>query len=353
VASDTHRSRSRRKVVGSVAGATLVLLGCLQLATSSSAGAGNPVVPSAAVAAADTSIWCAWFGICATTTTTTAPTTTLAPTTTEIPTPGDGPCGGVPTLARTGGGSWMCSFNDEFSGTALDRTKWIPQQTNGSSFSSGGQDCFVDTPNNVAVDDGRLVLTSRKEPAPFTCTAGPGVSYPAQVTSGSVSTYGKFSQTGGRFEARMRVTGAKVTGLHEAFWLWPNDPKKYGAWPASGEIDIAEIYHQYPDRAIPYVHYNNAWDGNVTNNYCMIDDISQFHTYVAEWTTYWIKIIYDGQVCLQDWWSPWWPQSGRQPFDAPFIVALTQGLGQGTNAYNAVTTPLPATTEVDYVRVYK
>ena len=356
----SQRARSRRQVVGSIATATLVLIGCLQLATSASAQASRPNV--AAAAAADP-WWCWWFGTCTNTTTpTTMPTTTTAPTTTTTaatttttePPSGDGPCGGVATKAKATGGTWTCSFYDEFTGDALDRSKWIPQQTNGSGFSSAQKDCYVDTPANVSVADGRLVLTSRQEAAPFTCTATRWTSWRTQVTSGSVSTYGgRFSQTYGRFEARMRVTGAKVTGLHEAFWLWPNNPTKYGAWPRSGEIDIAEIYHQYPDRAIPYIHYNNTNDKNVTNNYCMIDDISQFHTYVAEWTSVSIKIIYDGQLCLEDKWSPAWPQSGRQPFDQPFIVALTQALGQNTNAYNAATTPLPASTEVDYVRVYK
>ena len=350
------RSRSKRKIVGSVAGVAAVLGLCLQLTVSTPAGADDPR-PSAAPAPGLPNIFCIWFGLCPPepTTTTTAPsTTTTAPTTTEIPTPGEGPCGGVLTKPRTGGGTWTCSFHDEFSGASLDRTKWVPQKTDGSSFSSGGQDCYVDSPNNVSVGDGRLVLTSRKEAAPFTCTAGGQYTYPSQVTSGSVSTYGgRFSQTFGRFEARMRVTGAKVKGLHEAFWLWPVDPNKYGSWPRSGEIDIAEIFHQYPDRAVPYVHYNNPWDANVTNHNCMINDISAFHTYVAEWTYNSIKIIYDGQVCLEDWWSPWWPQWGRQPFDAPFIIALTQGLGQNTNDYDPATTPLPATTEVDYVRVYR
>ena len=39
------------------------------------------------------------------------------------------------------------------------------------------------------------------------------------------------------------------------------------------------------------------------------------------------------------------------PFDQPFIVALTQALGVGANAVTAAT-PLPATTQIDYVRVW-
>ena len=39
--------------------------------------------------------------------------------------------------------------------------------------------------------------------------------------------------------------------------------------------------------------------------------------------------------------------------DQPFIVSLTQALGVGTNAFDPSTTPLPATTQIDYVRVWK
>jgi hypothetical protein len=42
-----------------------------------------------------------------------------------------------------------------------------------------------------------------------------------------------------------------------------------------------------------------------------------------------------------------------QPFDQPFFVALTQALGQNGNAFDPNTTPLPATTQVDHVRVWR
>jgi hypothetical protein len=41
------------------------------------------------------------------------------------------------------------------------------------------------------------------------------------------------------------------------------------------------------------------------------------------------------------------------PFDQPFFLALTQALGIGGNAFNPATTPLPATTQIDYVRIWQ
>lgn len=278
-------------------------------------------------------------------TTTTGPTTTATPstttTTTLAPTPTTA-CGGVPTLPRAGGGVWTCDFNDEFNGTALDRTTWFPQPTKGSGFDSNDHDCFMDSPNNVSVSGGSLVLTSRQEPAPFVCEDT--VPRTTQYTSGSVSTYQRESVNRGRVEVRAKIISAKVQGTHTAFWLFPQD---LNGGPGRGEIDIAEIYGTYSDRAIPYIHHPlSALDASDTNNFCMIPNIADWNTYVVEWTAQSITIIYNGQVCLTN-------TMGASAFNRDFMVALTQGLGWPGNDFQPGITPLPAQTLVDYVRVYK
>jgi beta-glucanase (GH16 family) len=262
------------------------------------------------------------------------------------------PCGGL-VIAKTAGGYWTCSFDDNFNGRSLDATKWTVQQTANSGYHSGAE-CFVDRSANTSVANGVLSLTVRKESAPFTCTDPLG-DYRTQYTSGMVSTWGKFTQAYGRFEVRAKLPAAKIRGLQESFWLWPADATKYGpSWPMSGEIDIAEVYSQYPDRAVPYIHYVPAsLDASVTNNYCLISDITKFHSYVAEWTPSEITVIYDGHTCMVHRWNPALPLVGSQPFDQPFMVVLTQALGITTNEFDPATTPLPATTQVDYVRVWK
>ena len=257
------------------------------------------------------------------------------------------PCGG--SLPTADGGTWECTFSDEFSGTELDRTKWVPQQTATSGFAPGGA-CFVDDPANVSVGDGVLKLTARKRLLPMTCRSSSSGSFRTRVTSGSVSTFGKFSQTYGRFAVRAKFPATKVKGLQEAIWLWPDDPLKYGPWPHSGEIDIAEVYSVNNDRAIPFIHYAATDYTDVTNNYCLLNP-AQFHTYVAEWTETSIRILFDGVVCIDHEIAPVSPLEAPQPFDHPFMVALTQALGVGTNAWTT-STPMPATTEVDYVRVW-
>ena len=246
------------------------------------------------------------------------------------------------TVPKAGGGVWTCDFNDEFNGTGLNRAMWLPQTTKGSGFDSNDHDCFMDSPNNVSVSGGSLVLTSRQEPAPFVCEDA--VPRSTQYTSGSVSTYQRKSVNRGRVEVRAKILSAKVQGTHTAFWLFPQDLL---GGPGLGEIDIAEVYGIYSDRAIPYIHSPlEAVDPSDTNNYCMIQNIADWNTYVVEWTAQSIKIIYNGQVCLTN-------TLAASTFNKDYMVALTQGLGWPGNDFQPGITPLPAQTLVDYVRVYK
>lgn len=349
MARSNHTSTRRRRAALSLAITAACLVGAV--ATSSSAEAARTFPRSTTTKKPTTTTTVAPVTTTTkapVTTTTVAPTTTAAPTTTTTTAPAP-TCGA--TVLKADGSAWQCTLADEFGGTTLDSTKWIAQQTANSGYTSGGE-CYFDRTNNVSVGGGVLTLTARKEAAPFTCPS-PGGDWTTQYTGGMVSTAYRFSQTYGRFEVRAKLPTATVKGLQTAFWLWPDNATKYGNWPASGEIDIAEYYTQYPDRVIPYIHYNDGGlDPNVTNNWCMVTDPTQFHSYVAEWTPTTISIIYDGQTCVVDTWNAL-GLAKPAPFDHPFMVVLTQALGINTNAFDPATTPLPASTQVDYVHVWK
>jgi beta-glucanase (GH16 family) len=287
---------------------------------------------------------------------TAVPTTTLPPTSTSTaapaappaPAPSDTECGGQPTV-DVDGQTWQCSFDDEFDGTTLDTSKWVVQRTADGGYHSG-LECFEDSPDNVSVSGGTLNLTVQQAASPFLCPGEP--LYYTQYTSGMVSTYQHFTQTNGLFEVRAKISGVTTQGLQSSFWLYPAQPT-YGAWPVSGEIDIAELFSEYPTLAIPSVHYNNSInDPGATNDHCVIGDPSQFHTYAVQWTPQSLTFLYDGQTCLVDHWSSASPLIDPAPFNEPFYICLTQALGIGTNEFTPGTTPLPATTSVDWVRVW-
>jgi beta-glucanase (GH16 family) len=173
-----------------------------------------------------------------------------------------------------------------------------------------------------------------------------------------VTTTSNFNQTYGRFEARARLPQATVAGLQETLWLWPQNATRYGsAWPDSGEADFSEFYSQYSWLDVPYIHYNyNSWTANTATNtnivtaYCPIS-LSQYNDYAVVWSPGSFSITINGNVCLVDNYAPDGGLTRPQPFDQPFFLALTQALGSGTNALTA-STPLPATTSIDYVRAW-
>jgi beta-glucanase (GH16 family) len=280
------------------------------------------------------------------TTTTTAPPVTAPPAAPSSAS--SAACGGQPSVT-VGTQQWQCTFDDEFNGTTLDTGKWTVEQTADSGYHSG-QECYEDSPDNVSVSGGTLNLTAEQVASSFLCPAGLG--YFTQYTSGMVSTSQHFAQTDGLFEVRAKASGATTPGLQSSLWLYPAQ-LTYGAWPVSGEIDIAEFFSEYPTLAIPSVHYNNSSsDADATSVDCVIGDPSQFHTYAVAWTAQSLTFQYDGQTCLVDHWNAASPLADPAPFNEPFYICLTQALGIGTDQFMPRTTPLPATTSVDWVRVW-
>jgi beta-glucanase (GH16 family) len=260
------------------------------------------------------------------------------------------PTCGSQTLLKGNGTPWTCTFDDEFNGTSLDAGNWLVQLTANSGYHSG-QECFVNTPNNVSVSGGTLNLTVRQEARPFFCQSPVG-GYATQYTSGMVSTIGRFAQTYGLFEIRAKLPPVTVRGLQESFWMWPAGPTSFGnVLGTSPEIDIAEFYSKHSQLAIPTLHYNPLMlHGNDTNYDCAISDVSQFHTYALQWTPTMMKFMYDGQTCLTDYRGS--PLFNSQSFNQPFFLVLTQALGIGDNVFGPAVTPLPATTQIDWVRAW-
>ena len=243
---------------------------------------------------------------------------------------------------------WSCTFHDDFDGAALDRGRWATVTAYSSGNFIGAGACYLDDPSVVSVAGGALHLSVRSLPAPTICPTGNPVLFSSNA-AGMVSTSGLFSQQYGRFEARYRSAAVSGPGLQEAFWLWPDS--RYGAdrpWPASGEIDVAETYSVRPDLAIPFLHYtandnggpvpgtNTAWTCAVTRG--------EWHTYTLEWSPSRIQIWVDGRSCLVN-------TSGDDAFDKRYVVNLTAALGVTNNTYTGAF-PLPATMDVDYVRVW-
>lgn len=266
---------------------------------------------------------------------------TAAPTKKPAP-PQSDDCGVRPRKAD--GSLWSCTFDDEFSGAALDRTKWYANPY----MVTGTQDlhtCFRDDPANVNVADGALNLTMVKLAEPEPCALGVA---PTQYMSGTVTTYGRFSQQYGRFEARIKTPVTHGPGLHEAFWLWPDDHYSTINWPDSGEIDISETFSAYPNISGTYLHYDSPVSSLLlpSNAKNCAADRGVWNTYTLEWGPSRIETFVNGKSCLVN-------TSGDPAFQKRYIINLTETMGGAT--WNQLSDPsdLPATVQFDYVRVWQ
>jgi beta-glucanase (GH16 family) len=250
-------------------------------------------------------------------------------------------CGARPRKAN--GTLWSCTFADDFAGTTLDRTKWVPN-TAFVTWSGDTHACYRDDPANVNVANGALNLNLVKLDAPAACAVAVA---PTQYMSGSVSTYHLFSQQYGRYEARIRTTATTAPGLHEAFWLWPDDRYSTINWPDSGEIDVAESFSAYSSTAGSYLHYTSDTSSLLLSSNASNCTASRgvWNTFTLVWGPSRIETFVNGRSCLVN-------TSGDPAFQKRYIVNLTQAIGGASWNLLGDTTPVPASTQVDYVRVW-
>jgi len=253
-------------------------------------------------------------------------------------------CG--PLIRKPNGRTWSCTFADNFGGNALNRSKWITQRTAETGFRTE-RTCYRDSPENIAVARGKLVLTTRK---------GPWVNcrfrlrwLRTRFTGGMIGTRGKFSQTYGRFEVRAKFPAATEAGLHGGFWMYPVN-HTYGGWPASGEIDVAEWWSYDPTLVLPSLHFN-ARDPEVDSGWdCRVTDSAAFHTYTVVWRPAVIRFFIDGSLCFARTPTPDSPQRRPQPFDHPFSMILNMGASTSGLSWR---TEFPAALVVDYAKAWR
>ena len=233
-------------------------------------------------------------------------------------------------------------WQDEFDGTTLDQTKWNYQIGDGCDQNLcgwGNNELQSYQQDNVVVSDGTLKITARKERIRGT-----------QYTSGRINTKGKADFTYGRFEASIKLP--KGDGLWPAFWMLSTN-EVYGGWPQSGEIDIMEYVASTPDEVLGYIHYGDPYPNNQSqgNTYKLKNDVfyNSFHEFAVEWEPGEIRWYMDGILFSTK--KPEDISPANWPFDKDFHFLLNVAVG-GNLGGDVVDSMLPATMEVDYVRVY-
>ena len=154
----------------------------------------------------------------------------------------------------------------------------------------------------------------------------------------------------GYFEASIKLpTGV---GTWPAFWMMPVN---YTAWPDDGEIDIMEEVGYNPNVVVSTIHcnkYNNTGTSIETASRTVSTAQTEFHTYSMEWTEEYMTFYVDGEELLT--YENDGTGTDAWPFDANFYIILNVAWGGSWGGAEGVDEDaLPATMEVDYVRVFQ
>ena len=246
-------------------------------------------------------------------------------------------------------------FDDEFTGSSLDTSKWFAETIPGK-----GQGTFRAEPvffrtEAVKVNDHTLSISVDRVPSTDPKT---GIVYP--LSAGRIQTRQSFLY--GKFEVRAKLP--RGAGLWPAIWM----RTPYGQ-PFNGEIDILEGHGSHPNMIQSTLH---PWvNGVEPRQYCswllvqpkpddpkfhqpnceridntihLTSDLaSDYHNYTVEWLPGKITWSLDGQ--------PYYMVTEKVP-QVPMTIVINLTFSHNWDGGSPDTTQLPQSLDVKYVRVY-
>jgi len=238
-------------------------------------------------------------------------------------------------------------WQDEFNESTLDIQTWSIENGYGPDNDGWGNDesqLYTDSTDNLKVEDGNLVITAR-------CDSGVCGKRDGSITSAKINTKDKYEFQFGKVEARIKVPSG--TGTWPAFWmLGSNFPDT--AWPASGEIDIMEIFQGVGSNintTHSTIHYSKDDTHTYTGDSKELDSplSNDFHIWSMEWDESSIIFKIDGvkyYTALID-------ETHMAEFLKSFYfilnIAIDGTLGGTPNEIKTT----PQSMYVDYIRVYQ
>jgi beta-glucanase (GH16 family) len=264
--------------------------------------------------------------------------------------------------------AWKLTWSDEFGGGSLDSAKWTAADNSTHSWPYAwqpGSELELYTSDSVVVQNGSLVLRTRRDPAKCASYGGHNG---RNITSGWVDSKGKFSQAFGRFEIRARLPDPASAEIWPALWMMP-EPEltspPHLCWPAGGEIDIMELWGGHPvgrPQVSSTLHYTahggaapKSCGGEADQAHGHIGSLkgdswsTDFHVWELIWSANALVFSVDGKtigsVSSSDVLVP------RTPFYLIFNTAVC-GAKYCQVKHPYVLVPTPVAMEIDYVRVY-
>jgi glucosylceramidase len=224
-----------------------------------------------------------------------------------------------------------------------DPAKWTCE-TGGHGWGNNELEYYTNG-KNVRVDGQKMIIEARQEQFEN-----------RDVTSTRIITKNKGDWLYGKIEVSAKIP--RGLGTWPAIWMLPTD-WEYGNWPNSGEIDIME-HVGYDYNTIHTTVHTGAYNHSIGTQkgksavYKNVD--TEFHLYSIEWLPDKIRFFVDQQeqyvfdpskLITAATYKQW-------PFDKRFHLLINLAFGGNWGGAKGVDYgSLPATMEVDYVRVYQ
>ncbi len=227
----------------------------------------------------------------------------------------------------------------------LDPNRWRVEH---STFGDGNNELQCYTPDQVSVRDGVLVLTAENRQT--TCPSGDT----RNQTSGMVRSTGWTLAPGQAIEWRARLTPADFEN-QEGLWpgLWSSSWAE-GGWPTGGEWDGFEVMTAKAINRVTFsIHYSDQAGDHAKQTKEVFGE-----PFAGAWHDFRFEYGLDGVLV--------WYMDGEethrvteaetlQGYPAPFDQTMTElkiNLSLGGNPGPLNPLALPATLEIDYVRVW-
>ena len=251
---------------------------------------------------------------------------------------------------------WEMVWSDEFdapAGTPPSPENWgyeigdvTPDGKNG--WGNEERQYYTDSTDNVRHDgDGNLEIVLREAAGDLECYYGT-----CEYTSGRLLSWHRAEFQYGRIESRVKVP--EGSGLWPAVWSLGTDID-YNPWPGAGEIDIMEYVGRLPNEIFGTIHGPGYSGGQSFGSVVDTGEpvFEDYHTYAVEWQPDLIRWYFDGELYHTA--TPADVAPNPWVFDKPFFLLLNQAIGGnfGGTIDPDIGELLPATTEIDYVRVYQ
>lgn len=221
---------------------------------------------------------------------------------------------------------WNLVWEEKFNSTSLDSELWnigYPSRNIANNELSGYSE------KAVRLKEGALLITARDQEMDYGNKIQP-------YTSGVITTFGKFEQSYGYFEARVRIT--EGNGLWPNFWLFSK---------GASAIRVLDIFGNEPDKTYHTVVSEDPASGTPKQTGFQrkgVDFSWEFHVVGVMWTPSAVIFHVDGE------------EVGRLTEnipDEPMSIVLSMAVGGDLVGAPDGWTPFPSYYWVDWVRVFK